>query len=605
MSSAPAATVLSTAAAPPTPPVAPLRRVAFIGNSYLYYNDLPRLFQVLTVADDAIKPSSADGQDGKVTIGDCLRGGTSIPSLLAQGNGMRNKFSSRPASRSPGGSYDIGAPTVSDLLTARGPWDALVINDYSQAATRPWTRAESVAALETEIAPMIVAASRGGGGGEGGGGVGGDGDGEGEDGNRGGSGWCVTVLMEVAAYREQINNSADLGTWADFTAKQDEGHRVYRDALAAALPSAAPPHAVRIANANAAFAAVRGDNEALWRDLYAEDDYHPSAVGTFLQACCVFAALYGRPPRVPEHFLAAPEDMWAGARYMLPPPAKGRMPSREEMTYLVEVAEKVVCGGSGGVGGGVGGGAGDGGVGASATRALPPSSSSSLSGTYTFRTAVLADLDELHAMIESSYKQDDAPFIDYDLVVKQESSGDAAGPASYTRTSRSELKGMMDGSGGGFFRITRDPDSGAIAACLHLTVNRAESEAGEEGKESAESAAAGGGGEGSSQGGGAGAEKEQGGEAGAKLWTHDVRNSERGVTDISMGMLAVSLSHRSKGMGHILLGEAERVAREMGVTALTAFVIDPSHPPGKEWLLQVRLVPNKELESSINIFSQL
>ena len=109
--------------------------------------------------------------------------------------------------------------------------------------------------------------------------------------------------------------------------------------------------------------------------------------------------------------------------------------------------------------------------------------------------------------------------------------------------------------------------------------------------ESAGSAATGGG-EGSSKGGGAGAEGEQGGEAGAKLWTHDVRNSERGVTDIGMGMLAVSLSHRSKGMGHILLGEAERVAREMGVTALTAFVIDPSHPPGKEWLLQVRLVQN-------------
>ena len=73
-----------------------ISRVAFIGNSYQYYNDLPRLFQVLTVADDG-----------------------------------RNKFSSRPASRSPGGSYDIGAPTVSDLLTARGPWDALIINDYS------------------------------------------------------------------------------------------------------------------------------------------------------------------------------------------------------------------------------------------------------------------------------------------------------------------------------------------------------------------------------------------------------------------------------------------------------------------------------------------
>jgi GNAT superfamily N-acetyltransferase len=570
--SSPPATVLATAVAPPTPPVAPPRRVAFIGNSYQYYNDLPRLFQVLTVADDAITSSSA-GQDGRVTINDCLRGGTSIPSLLAQGNGMRNKFSSRPASRSPGGSYDIGAPTVSDLLTARGPWDALIINDYSQAATRPRTRAESVAALETEIAPMIVAASRGGGAGEG--------------------EWCVTVLMEVAAYREQINNSAELGTWADFTAKQDEGYRVYRDALAAALPPAAPLHAVRIANVNAAFAAVRGDNEALWRDLYAEDDYHPSAVGTFFQACCVFAALYGRPPRVPEHFLAAPEDMWAGARYMLPPPAKGRMPSREEMAYLAEVAEKVVCGGSGSgsVGGGVGGGAGDVGVGASAsaTRSLPPSSSSSLSRTYTFRTAVLADLDELHAMIEASYQQDDAPFIDYDLVVKRESSGDAAGPASYTRTSRSELKGMMDGSGGGFFRITRDPESGAIAACLHLTVNGVERKEGE--------------GEDNSKGGGAGAKGGHGGEAGAKLWTHDVRNSERGVTDISMGMLAVALSHRSQGMGHVLLREAERVAREMGVTALTAFVIDPSHPPGKEWLLQVRLVPNVELDISINIVS--
>jgi len=107
-----AGSVASTASRPQ-----PLR-VAFIGNSYLYFNDVPRLFQALC------------GGEHHVQVQDCLRGGASLKTLLEKGNGMRNKFESPNAMR-PDGSYDIGAPTVQELLKHNDGWHYVVMNTYS------------------------------------------------------------------------------------------------------------------------------------------------------------------------------------------------------------------------------------------------------------------------------------------------------------------------------------------------------------------------------------------------------------------------------------------------------------------------------------------
>ncbi len=97
-----------------------------------------------------------------------------------------------------------------------------------------------------------------------------------------------------------------------------------------------------MADANGAYALVRGEREALWRELYFSDGYHPSPLGSFLQACCVFCAVRGRPPNLDPLTLRAPFSLWGRARFMLPG-SEGvslRMPSAEEMLYFAEVAAR-------------------------------------------------------------------------------------------------------------------------------------------------------------------------------------------------------------------------------------------------------------------------
>ena len=74
-------------------------KIAFLGNSMIYFNDLPRMFQAIS------------GGNTKIFTGDCLRGGTSLTSLLKLGNGME-KIWNTPIAKKEDGTYDIGANTI-------------------------------------------------------------------------------------------------------------------------------------------------------------------------------------------------------------------------------------------------------------------------------------------------------------------------------------------------------------------------------------------------------------------------------------------------------------------------------------------------------------
>lgn len=50
---------------------------------------------------------------------------------------------------------------------------------------------------------------------------------------------------------------------------------------------------------NLAFAAVREERFELWSALFADDDFHPAALGTYLQACLVYAVLFNVAPPPP------------------------------------------------------------------------------------------------------------------------------------------------------------------------------------------------------------------------------------------------------------------------------------------------------------------
>lgn len=81
--------------------------VAFIGNSMMYYNDLPRLLERFS--------------ENRMEQRSCLHGGTTLTKILVNGNGMFNKFNTTNAfvettrdQNVP--MYDFGDCTVPQLL---------------------------------------------------------------------------------------------------------------------------------------------------------------------------------------------------------------------------------------------------------------------------------------------------------------------------------------------------------------------------------------------------------------------------------------------------------------------------------------------------------
>jgi len=159
-------------------------RVAFIGNSYVYFNDLPRLLEALA------------GPSVLARTGVCLRGGASLPGLMGSRGGSANVLPGSDVAGVGVGSTPVGS--VRDLLlgvegappvdpdipvseaalsttaaTANtvegaaivgtrdsevGLWDAVVLNDYSQAAALAKDRAQTEKCLREKYAPLLAAA---------------------------------------------------------------------------------------------------------------------------------------------------------------------------------------------------------------------------------------------------------------------------------------------------------------------------------------------------------------------------------------------------------------------------------------------------------------
>merc|ERR1740129_1645042 len=189
----------------------------------------------------------------------------------------------------PDGTYDIGAPTVQVLLADTSGWDFIVMVTYSQEAARLDTRKNGIEALEY-LAPLIREAG------------------------------ACPVLMPTPAYRANAQGSASIGDWQDFTYLQSQGFREYATKLATWSPKDRAP---RVAEVNRAFELVHGENIELWRDLFHADDFHPSALGSFLEACVISCMILGYMPVLSKDVLEDPSSLWDRARRMLPEPHIG------------------------------------------------------------------------------------------------------------------------------------------------------------------------------------------------------------------------------------------------------------------------------------------
>ena len=80
-------------------------KVAFVGNSFIYYNDCPRLIEALS--------------GGNVVQNSCLRGGANFEQLIRKGNGMSKTFATSNAKLADG-NWDCGASTIVHCTIVRG-----------------------------------------------------------------------------------------------------------------------------------------------------------------------------------------------------------------------------------------------------------------------------------------------------------------------------------------------------------------------------------------------------------------------------------------------------------------------------------------------------
>ena len=335
-------------------PFVPEISVAFIGNSMIYYNDLPRFMEELS--------------DGHLSQNSCLHGNANFKSLLIMGNGMYNIWLSGSARideyRGSEGIRDYGSCTVAQLLFGydedldlrvqqeasdddayektygddyysyydgsnpclRHPeyyyylqqlyednppsYDYIVLNDNTRAPSRLATRNQSLQVLEDVYLPWFIESG------------------------------ATPVFLFTYAYWTPYRDMTGLGSVPEFTSLTFEGYKQYTALLEDNLPAAQRP---RIAPVGLAFLIVWEENYSLWERLFHVDLIHCSPLGTFLQGCVLHHTLFGSMPKIDVAVRGDMFTLWMRARRFQPGDHRRTpFPTEEEAAYLYHVAKRVV-----------------------------------------------------------------------------------------------------------------------------------------------------------------------------------------------------------------------------------------------------------------------
>jgi len=319
---------------------APLGRdanVAFIGNSYLFVNDIPRLMEAVT--------------GGHMHQDSCIHGSGSLLNILKTGNGMYNKWQSSKAMvggvewTSQDGTtdylYDMGACSVPQLLTGTDnllsygnadghyvsdggnpclvndnyldyhnskkatKWDFVVMVDQSKRMAFDESREEALMALNYTYGPILKKKS------------------------------AVPIIVQPHAfYSEQVNMTGleNLGT---FTSKIYEGAKIYRTFLNKKIRR----RKTRIAPVGNAFLAVYEQDRQLWSKLFLDDSIHPSAYGSYLYAMVIHATIYKAMPSKARVINNDVANLFANSRKMHSDVTD--VPTKKEARILWKIARKV------------------------------------------------------------------------------------------------------------------------------------------------------------------------------------------------------------------------------------------------------------------------
>lgn len=262
-------------------------RVAFLGNSILYFNDCPRLLQQML-----------ETRHSHVEQDSCLRPSANLSRLWKDGNGMHKRFRTLAALRDDGVSYDFGASTVQELLLRNivansDSWDFIVLNDHTRAPVHHETKNATKEILSKHYVELF--------------------------------GSSKVILLQTAAYREpKIHDSEDLGSFEEFSTRLQTGYNEY------ALFLKKLGVECQVAPFGQAVRHLHSHNPDLWRKTYSSDSFHPSPHGTWMMACVLFCTLLRQPP--PPYN----PGWWKSSRFFESPPMP--LPTHGEGQELRRVA---------------------------------------------------------------------------------------------------------------------------------------------------------------------------------------------------------------------------------------------------------------------------
>jgi hypothetical protein len=211
---------------------------------------------------------------------------------------MKTKFASRPdVSLLPNGEYDIGSPTVSQLLSSRENWNYVVMNDHTQSPARSDKKIESMKALEEGYIPLLKKTTPP----------------------------AVVIFIQTAAYKSFVKDSQVIGSFDEFTTKLWKGYTEYVDLLKTSGIQAT------IAPVGLAYQHIKQTDPDLWSKLYGHDDFHPSPHGTLLEASMIYSAITNT--KLSTYDI----NWWNTARYMQPPDESSLpLPTNDEASMLID-----------------------------------------------------------------------------------------------------------------------------------------------------------------------------------------------------------------------------------------------------------------------------
>jgi len=253
--------------------------IAFIGNSFTFYNDMPHMVEAIL----------SKNVSAGVRIGACLHGGTNFGSLWTKGADMER------ASRCLGQKGMF--PTVKELLEAPDGWDVLVLQDNSQSPAKSEARAEGLKSLEESYIPSISALAK-----------------------RTGkkplillySTWGY-VAPNLKTWRE-----AQFGDCKTMSRMVSSGYYQYASLLEE------KGFQTDTVKCGAAFETIYDRNEDLWKTLFQPDNFHPSPKASYLIAS-MFALT------IANHFVFSGQLSRAGTLRITPQWPVGIVPAGPEM----------------------------------------------------------------------------------------------------------------------------------------------------------------------------------------------------------------------------------------------------------------------------------